>query len=224
MSSKLKQILIATMLLCAPFAAYGASKAIENKPLTEQAQTPYNQLQELDQHYVAQAKDHYDAVASGVITTNTLLAAETAQTQETFFNEKMKGILEPAIVAARGMELDELKPALQAQGLKASIHYATTVTNEELSAIILDVVSSPEQVMIVQYDQSFVSMHDGVTYGIVADYDVKAQKVLIMNVNPAQKKLNWIKVDQFLKGMKALNQDHCPRGFIIVSKPVLDVG
>ncbi|MDN3504924.1 MAG: phytochelatin synthase family protein [Rhabdochlamydiaceae bacterium] len=211
---KLKKYFVAIAIAATPLIGYATEKT--------QSQPSYSELRALDHNYITQEEEYYSAVATGVISTNTLSDDSVPIDQASFFNNEVRKSIQPAIVHARGMELDELEVAMQGQGLKTDIFYATTMTKEKLASIAQTVTNDPNQVMIANYDQSYTGLNTGLTYGIIAGYDAKNKRVLMMNVSPTQKKLQWIKLENLVKGMQVLNKDKCPHGFIIVSKPLLD--
>lgn len=211
--TKIKKSFICVLVACLPvFASTTTLSSSENE-----------ELNKLKSNYVTEEETNYNGIATGVIVTNSLLEEdELPVDQASFFNNEVREAIKPSIVHARGIELDELDKSLQAHNLNTEIFYATTFTPASLSEIIENVTSSPLHLMIVQYDQSLTSLNKGVVYGIVANYSAKEKRVLIMHTNPNGKKFKWVKIDDLLKGMQALNEDCCPRGFIIVSKPTLD--
>ena len=216
MFGKVKKVLGLIALSLSPFAAYASSNQAIEAELVEEQTSDSQVIRSIDNCYELQESENYGGVAAAVITSNVLLEEENLD-QTSFFNARVRTIVEPSIVRARGMELDEVDASLQSQGLKTDIIYQVTMTGEELGAIIEESLENPDCMIIAQYDQSYVDMHQGVIYGIIVGYDKSSHEVKMMNMHPKQKKFTSLKVSYLLKAMQALNSDHCPRGFILAT-------
>jgi hypothetical protein len=195
---------------------------------TPSLQKEYHAYNPLIQHYEFNNYPKFDGITCAVIVLNALrtnsdepttLGYHSIITQENIFNSKVLAITNPENVEKNGVAIEELAMIFQAYGLKTQTQYPHIMTKEALKEIILTTVHDPNTMMVVQYDQSQIELKNQVTYCVVAGYDQATDSVLLLNVDPSSKHKTWIHVEDLLKCMKSLDENHTPRGMILVQKP-----
>jgi hypothetical protein len=172
--------------------------------------------------------DHFDGITCAVIVINALhpdmndptnLGDQKLITQENIFNPQVLSIVTPETVEKKGLAVEQLTQILQLYGLKAKAQYPHIMTKEALKETVLATLKNPNEMMIVHFDQSHISLKNQVAYAVVAGYDEKSDSILLLNVEANSKAKTWVKTDALLKSMQALDENHTPRGFILVEKP-----
>jgi hypothetical protein len=220
----LKKVLFIGFL--APFMAFATDASVQ--PETAQTTIEYSDYEALLQNQESNNYDRFDGITSAVVVLNCLnanslgqspLGPQSVVTQENIFTPQVRSIVDPEIIKQKGIAIEQLSQVLEAHGVKTKTQYAHIMTKDAMKEIIKATNQDPNTMMIAHIDESVISMKDTATYVVVAAYDEQSDSVLVFSANPHAKPTQWIKADLFLKSMKSLDSDSCPRGFILATKP-----
>lgn len=196
----------------------------ENKPVKA-----YSDYIPLVSNHEKNNYENFDGITCAVIVLNSLdqqqdeattLGDKTVYTQENIFNAQVNSIVDAETVKKRGIAIEELTQIFPAYGLKAYAKYPHIMTADALKDVVVTTLKDPMKMMIIQYDASILLDQQKVGYAVVADYDAKTESILLLNPDDTNKAKMWVKTQDLLKSMQSLDENHTPRGFIIVEKPV----
>jgi hypothetical protein len=220
--SALKKIFLSLAFVLSSATAF----ATVDSP-TANSNAEYSDYAPLLQNHEFNDHDNFDGITCGVIVLNSLnvntlgsseLGEQTLFTQENIFTPAAKNVVDPDAVQKNGTNLNELSSLLKVHGVKTKVEYSHIMTEEALKESVVQTVNNPNVMMIVHFDQGHLSLKTGDTFAVVAGYNEKDDAVLLMNVNPHGKSTTWVKTSLLLKSLQALDNDSCPRGFLLVSK------
>ncbi|MBM3429270.1 MAG: hypothetical protein FJX95_10860, partial [Bacteroidetes bacterium] len=130
-------------------------------------------------------------------------------------------IISKELVQKRGIYIEELHQIFIAMGLKAKTQYPHIMTESALYDLIQSTLQHPAQAMIVQYDASKLIGGQGVGTAVVMDIDTSGH-VTLLSPRHAPNGTLIVSVKDLLKSMQSLDENHIPRGMIIIEKPLDD--
>ena len=217
----LKKLLLASFFTLGTF---GLGFSDQNQPVKA-----YSDYIPLAANHEKNNYENFDGVTCAVIVLNSLelqteeatsLGDKTIYTQENIFNGQVSSIVDAQTVKKRGIAIEELTQIFPAYGLKAQAKYPHIMTNDALKEVVVTTLKDPMKMMIVQYEASLLTYQQKVSYAVVADYDAKTDSILLLNPDDTKKAKMWVKTQDLLKSMQSLDENHTPRGYIIVEKPV----
>jgi hypothetical protein len=142
-------------------------------------------------------------------------------TQENIFTDRVKTIISKELVKKRGIYIEELHQIFVAMGLKAKTQYPHIMTESALRELIQSTLHHPAQAMIVQYDASKLIGQKGVGTAVVMDLD-PAGYVTLLSPRHEPNGTLIVSAKDLLKSMQSLDENHIPRGMIIIEKPLDD--
>lgn len=139
-----------------------------------------------------------------------LIATETTFDKPAF----TKAVISVIPKANENLELDQVRDVFKNPLFNAKITYATMLTEESFEQAVRSILNCPYQVMIVCY-ASEGQEEDKVHYAIVRQF--VEGKVLLQSLGAEDKQEVWVSTSSLIEGMKILNKDHCPKGYITIS-------
>ena len=223
----IKKLLIAGGVCLAAACSQLLSDETAQKPVDVESYHDFNTLIKNHEfnHY-----PKFDGITCAVIVINSLasnsneptqLGNKSIVTQENIFdNDLVTAVIKPESVEKNGVALEQLTQIFQIYGLKAQAQYPHIMTEDALVSTIVDTLNDPNTMMIVHFDETHSSLKNKISYSVVAGYSSETDSVLLLNVGQECKTKQWVKTKHLLKGMQALDENHTPRGFILVTKPV----
>jgi hypothetical protein len=142
----------------------------------------------LSEQLVTQDDPGYCGIASAVTVLNALqVPAPVAPawgahvfTQDDFFNDKAKTILQPGFKG--GVTLQQLADMIQCHPATASVLYASDTTLDAFRSVAAENLASAGDFLIVNYNRADVGQEYMGHISPLGAYDAKADKILVMDV------------------------------------------
>lgn len=193
----------------------------EGKALFEDSKNEYKEVfWRISQNFEAQEKTNSCGIASVVVAMNTLGIDDPNHkarwTQEGFFTEPVQQVVPLNIIDQRGMNLRELKAALETFHVRSAIYYWNQYSEDEMRRIIEDALLDPDKVVIANYFRPALGLPGEGHYSPIAMYNNAADSVLMMDVAEYCPPPAWVKVDDLLLSMQPVRGK--VRGFLVISK------
>lgn len=185
----------------------------------------------LANHFVTESGLTYCGVASAVMVLNA--SGQTPPItpshapyrifdQVNFFSPAVLKITTPSKVAAQGMSLEELFDSLKTFNQHASIHYAAETKVDGFRKVVIAAMRSGNSDIIVNFNRKIINEQGAGHFSPIAAYDVKTDKVLMLDVARYKYPPVWVSLSELFDAM-ALNDDRKiekKRGFIVFNTPL----
>lgn len=175
-------------------------------------------------YYESQTRGAYCAVASSVVALNSL-SIEAPQskflgkyrmfTQEEFFSDEVRALIEATEVEKRGMTMEELTAILETFPVKVSKYEALSLTKEEIHSTLISALKNPHQRVLVNYHRKELQQIGAGHWSPMAAYDADSDSFLILDVSRYKYPPMWVNASEFISSMQTLD-DGQSRGFIII--------
>lgn len=178
-------------------------------------------------YYESQIRVTYCAVATSVITLNALgveaphspiLKNYRMFTQEEFFTDDIKAVVDPIAVAERGMPLKELTLVLKTFPLEVLEYEAQSLSHEEIRHLMISALKNPNQCVLALYQRKEIMQEGGGHWSPIAAYDAESDSFLVLDVGRYKYPPVWVDAATFINAMQTANIYNKSRGFIVVSK------
>jgi len=183
----------------------------------------------LSMHFVTQKTQSYCGVASMAMVLNALgvpapttpeYAPYRMYTQDNLLNDTTERILPTAILARRGMTLDQLGALLASHGVEAQVRHASDVTVESFRSQALEYLKQPGHHVVVNYLRRGLGQERGGHISPLAAYDADSDRFLILDVSRYKYPPVWVKSEHLFAAMNtpdAVNENRS-RGFVLVKR------
>ncbi|HJO94939.1 MAG TPA: phytochelatin synthase family protein [Victivallales bacterium] len=184
----------------------------------------------LSQNYETQANRRYCAVASAVITLNSLMkdrgpvdphyAPFKYFTQTDIFTPAVLKITTPADIYSNGLTLDQEAKVLKTFGVNVKIYHAGNITSEKAGDIIKSAIHKSNTYVIANILQPSMSPNipGGGHFSPLAAYNIKENKVLFLDVARYEHGPYWISMSTLYNQMNTIDgTSKVTRGFLVVS-------
>lgn len=230
----LKSLLVPAILLtvASPVLAKEAPKVIYwNSPTGRELRTHIPADADYWQLIPTFATEHtqtYCAVASAVTVLNAMPIKKPVDptyapyayfTQSDFFSPAVRKIIEPGTVLRQGMTRGQLTEALQAQGVKARSIAGNTFTDHSLRDLLKRELINNGQFVLANYYRKSLGQIGGGHWSVLAAYDPKSDRVLILDVAKYKYPPSWVTIAALRQAIDTMDTtSHKPRGLVIVSK------
>lgn len=179
--------------------------------------------------YVTQKTQTYCGVASIVMVVNALQLQAPAVpeydpyhtfTQDNFLDAKTEAILPRAVLAERGMTLDQIGALLATLSLKVDVVHASDTTLEAFRDMARAHLSKPGQFIIANYLRKAMGQEKGGHISPLAAYDKLTDRFLIMDVARYKYPPVWVTAKDLFTAMSTTDSDNQnrTRGFVLISK------
>lgn len=183
----------------------------------------------LAQEFVTQANLAYCGVASAVMVLNSLAVPAPAVagygpyrfwTQTNVFDAPAtSAFVRPELVAREGMTLEQLQGLLSSHGLVAARHYGDQLSLEQFRRLLRRNLSQPGDRLLVNYDRKVVGQAGGGHISPLAAYDVRSDRVLILDVARYRYPSLWVPVADLWRAMRTIDTSSGrSRGLVTVSR------
>lgn len=183
----------------------------------------------LIQYYDTQKTYAHCSVASSVMVLNALDIEKPKEekyrcyslfTQDNFFTDKVKAVVDPEDVARRGMSVDEITKSLNSfDTVKAGAFYTSDLSVDKFRDLLKTTLRDKSTFIIVNYLRTAIGQTGGGHFSPVGAYNEKEDKVLILDVSRYRYAPAWVKTETLYKAMGVIEgDDSSPRGFVMVSK------
>lgn len=177
--------------------------------------------------YESQIRTTYCSVATSVIALNAL-SIEAPQskflgkyrmfTQEEFFSDSVRAVMDQSEVEKRGMSLEELAMVLSTFPIKVMKYEAQSLSHEEMRLLIVSALKNPNQTVLALYQRRELNQEGGGHWSPIAAYDAVSDSFLILDVARFKYPPVWIDASKFIHAMQTANIYNKSRGFIIIEK------
>jgi hypothetical protein len=146
-----------------------------------------------------------------------------------FFNEATDKILDRRTISMKvtkkdgsfggGIDADELQKMLKIQGVKSKLVIVDKFSDEKLESfrkLVKEVVNSPKEFLLLNYDHSYKSLMGG-HFSPIAAYDEKSDSVLMLDVAAHRNPWIWINLSDVYHAMNTKNYAQTSyRGYLVV--------
>jgi hypothetical protein len=182
----------------------------------------------LSEQFVTQKTQAFCGVASIVMVLNALgLPAPTTPeyapyhvfTQDDVFTPDTEAVLPQAVLAHRGMTLDQLGRLLDVLGTRAEVHHAADMSLDAFRAAAVGALSAKDRYVVVNYLRRAIGQESGGHISPLAAYHAPSDRFLILDVARYKYPPVWVKAADLYAAMNTLDadNDNRSRGFVLIS-------
>ena len=141
-------------------------------------------------------------------------------TQDNFLSESTDAVLPRAVLAQRGMTLDQLGSLLATHGVKVEVHHAADMTLDTFRTTAREYLKSKNQFVIVNYLRKAIHQEKGGHISPLAAYDAKTDRFLILDVSRYKYPPVWVTASDLFDAMNTVDADNQnkTRGFVLISR------
>ncbi len=181
-------------------------------------------------HFVTQKTQAYCGVASIVMVLNAagVPAPTTPEyqpyhifTEDNLLDERAEAILPQAVLARRGMTLDQLGALLALHpALTTEVHHAVDGGLDAFRAAARDYLANKDHFVVVNYLRKAIGQQAGGHISPLAAYDAKEDRFLILDVARYKYPPVWVKASDLFGAMNTADKsnDDKTRGYVLVAK------
>lgn len=179
-------------------------------------------------YFETQENTAYCGVATGVMLLNAIGVPRPLSephggaayyTQANFFSEGTERVLSSAKVRRAGMTLEEMAGALRSHNVRVDTYFADEYDIQSMRRIARDALSSPEQVVAVNYHRPAIGQPGPGHISPIAAYDAQTDQFLILDVSRYKHEPLWLNAEILWKGMRAVDgESGRSRGLLVVSR------
>lgn len=203
-----------------------ASEAGEKLLFESEARRPYLPL---SIHFVTQKNQAYCGVASITMVLNALGMPAPADgayapyrlfTQDNVLNAATEAIVPEAVIAARGMTLDQLGMLLGSHGVAVSVRHAEDVTLAQFRREAVHYLAQGGHHVLVNYLRRTLGQERGGHISPLAAYDADSDRFLILDVSRYKYPPVWVGARQLFDAMHTPDADNGgrSRGYVLVRR------
>jgi len=183
---------------------------------------------QLSCYFITQKNVGYCSVASSVMVLNALEIEKPEVveyknnrlfTQENFFTPAVRKSLLPEFVRGHGMNLDQVKGALETFDLQVTLYPGDSLSIERLRFLLKEVLNDPQRLMIAEYHRQKLEQKGVGHFSPIAAYNEQADMVLILDVSRYKYPPVWVKLPLFLSSLQGGDSEGKALGVVIVSEP-----
>lgn len=179
-------------------------------------------------NFAVQSTQSYCSVASAITVLNSMPIAKPIDptyapyayfTQSNFFTPEVSKIISAQAVLEMGMTRDEMVKVLTAEGVKAHTIAGDTITEKALRTLLKKALSDDGQYVLANYLRAKLGQVGSGHWSVLAAYDAKSDKVLILDVAKYKYPPVWVSISTLLDAINTLdNTSMQSRGLVLVSK------
>jgi len=142
----------------------------------------------------------------------------TVFTQENFFNDQTERVLPQAVLAEKGMTLDQIGALLHSYGVHAEVHHAADSSLAEFRRLAAEHVNKQNSYVIVNYLRRAIGQEKGGHISPLGAYDRETDKFLILDVARYKYPPVWVKAVDLFGAMNTTDSDNGnrTRGFVLI--------
>ncbi|MEQ1527398.1 MAG: phytochelatin synthase family protein [Gallionella sp.] len=179
-------------------------------------------------NFAVQSTQSYCSVASAITVLNAMPISKPVDptyapyayfTQSNFFTPEVSKIISAQTVLEMGMTREEMVQVLTAEGVKASTVGGDTLTEKTLRTLLKKSLGDDGQYVLVNYLRAKLNQVGGGHWSVLAAYDAKSDKVLILDVAKYKYPPVWISISTLQQAIDTLDTtSNKSRGLVLVSK------
>jgi hypothetical protein len=183
---------------------------------------------ELITTFAMQETQSYCSVASAITVLNAMpikkpvdptYAPYSYFTQRNYFSADVIKIISPQTVLATGMTREQMTETLIAQGVHAKSIAGDTLSEEELRALLKNVLINDGQYVLANYLRAILGQVGGGHWSVLAAYEEQSDRVLILDVAKYKYPPVWVSINMLRRAIATLDTaSNQARGLVIVSK------
>ncbi|MFA6902905.1 MAG: phytochelatin synthase family protein [Gallionellaceae bacterium] len=178
--------------------------------------------------FTNQINQSYCGVASAVTVLNAMPIKKPVDpiyapyaffTQSNFFTPEVVKVISPQTVSNQGMTRDEMVETLTQLGVKATTVAGDEVKESELRSMVQKAMGDDGQFVLVNFLRTSLGQPGGGHWSVLAAYDAKADRVLILDVSKYMYEPEWVTIKTLLKAIDTLDYtSNRARGLVFVSQ------
>ena len=183
---------------------------------------------ELIPTFAMQETQSYCSVASAITVLNAMpikkpvdptYAPYSYFTQRNYFTADVIKIISPQTVMAMGMTREQMTETLIAQGVHAKSIGGDTLSEEELRALLKNILINDGQYVLANYLRAILGQVGGGHWSVLAAYEEQSDRVLILDVAKYKYPPVWVSINMLRQAIATLDAASSQaRGLVIVSK------
>jgi hypothetical protein len=178
--------------------------------------------------FVTQKNQAYCGVASITMVLNALNVAAPSTpefepfktfTQDNVLNAQTETILPQAVLAKKGMTLDQIGQLLGTYPVQVEIRHAAESSLDEFRTLATRYLGTPDHHVIVNYLRRAIGQERGGHISPLAAYDADTDRFLILDVSRYKYPPVWVGANDLYQAMNTPDSDNenRTRGFVLVS-------
>jgi hypothetical protein len=142
----------------------------------------------------------------------------TVFTQDDFLNDRTEKVLPQAVLAKKGMTLDQIGQLLGSYGVHAEVHHAADATLDEFRTSAIEHMSKPGGYVIVNYLRRSIGQERGGHISPLGAYDAGTDRFLILDVARYKYPPVWVKAKELFDAMNTTDSDNDnrTRGYVLI--------
>jgi hypothetical protein len=178
--------------------------------------------------FATQRTQSYCSVASAITVLNAMPIRKPVDpifkpyaffTQSNFFTPEVSKIISAKTVLKQGMTREEMAETLRAQGVKAKSFAGDTFSDESLRALLQKALGDDGQFVLANYLRQSLGQVGGGHWSVLAAYDAKSDRVLILDVAKYKYSPAWVGIDTLRQAIATIDTtSNKARGLVIVSQ------
>jgi hypothetical protein len=179
-------------------------------------------------NFAVQSTQSYCSVASAITVLNAMPITKPVDpmyapyayfTQSNFFTPEVSKIISAQTVLEMGMTRGEMVKALTAEGVHATTVAGDIIKEKALRIMLKKVLGDDGQYVLVNYLRAKLGQVGSGHWSVLAAYDMKSDKVLILDVAKYKYPPVWISISTLLDAINTLDSTSMQsRGLVLVSK------
>jgi hypothetical protein len=141
-------------------------------------------------------------------------------TQDNVLDERTETILPQAVLARRGMTLDQLGGLLSLHPMTVEVHHAADGGLDAFRGAARDYLTTKDHFVVVNYLRKTIGQQTGGHISPLAAYDAKEDRFLILDVARYKYPPVWVKTSDLFAAMNTIDasNDNKTRGYVLVAK------
>lgn len=179
-------------------------------------------------NFAVQSTQSYCSVASAITALNSMPIAKPVDiayapyayfTQSNFFTPDVNKIISAQTVLELGMTRVEMVKALTAEGVHATTVAGDIIKEKALRTLLKKALGDDGQYVLVNYLRAKLGQEGAGHWSVLAAYDAKSDKVLILDVAKYKYPPVWVSIRTLLDAINTLDSTSMQsRGLVLVSK------
>lgn len=177
-------------------------------------------------NFATQETQSYCAVATAVTVLNAMPIEKPVDptyapyayfTQRNFFNPSVTRIISPQTVLAMGMTREEMRQTLALHGVETESIAGDKLDEQRLRALLRETLRDDGQFVLANYFRGTLGQVGGGHWSVLAAYDEKSDRVLILDVARYKYPPAWVQLRALREAIATLDTtSNQSRGLVVV--------
>jgi Phytochelatin synthase len=179
-------------------------------------------------NFAVQSTQSYCSVASAITVLNSMPIAKPVDpayapyayfTQSNFFTPEVSKIISAQAVLEMGMTRGEMVKVLTAEGVHVNTIAGDSINDKALRTLLKKALGDDGQYVLVNYLRAKLGQAGAGHWSVLAAYDAKSDKVLILDVAKYKYPPVWVSIRTLLDAINTLDStSNKSRGLVLVGK------